>query len=120
VPPTIAAFQSDQKNQFGCQSFGVNGLSTGVLLATKTWTHVTSPLFPAGPPRVERDGEPISIPAAGDRAIGLPGRDAPAHIATPWRLLWPEHDQSARRLRRDLSSLKQALGDEARLWSRCG
>ena len=73
--------------------------------------------FLFGAPRFERDGENIHIPRRKSIALlaylaatGQPHRrDA---LAT---LFWPEDDQSTARanLRRELSRLKKALGDEA-------
>jgi DNA-binding SARP family transcriptional activator len=73
-------------------------------------------LFLLGPPRIELDGEGVSI--ARRKAVALlaylavtgrsHSRDA---LAT---LLWPEHDQSGARaeLRRALSTLKRGLGKD--------
>ena len=71
-------------------------------------------LFLLGPPRIERDGEPVEIGRR--KAVALlaylavtgPSSHSRDALAT---LLWPEYDQSRARagLRRTLSALRNAL-----------
>ncbi|HRJ44762.1 MAG TPA: hypothetical protein PL105_22895, partial [Caldilineaceae bacterium] len=70
-------------------------------------------LFLLGPPRVEIDGEAIAFPRQKSLALL-------AHLAVTGEqqrrdslaaLLWPESEDARGALRRELSSLKSALGD---------
>ena len=73
-------------------------------------------LFLLGPPRVERDGAPIAVDTR--KAIALLAYLAvtrqPHTRDTLAGLLWPDYDQAHARatLRRTLSALHKALGDE--------
>ncbi|MFW6070591.1 MAG: protein kinase domain-containing protein, partial [bacterium] len=75
-----------------------------------------------GAPRIERDGEPVSISRRKALALlaylAVTGR--PHSRDTLATLLWPDYDQSGARanLRRDLSRLKQSVGDELLLIDR--
>ncbi|HSM59080.1 MAG TPA: protein kinase [Candidatus Sulfomarinibacteraceae bacterium] len=75
-----------------------------------------------GAPRIERDGDPVSISRR--KAIALLAYLAvtgqPHSRDTLAAMLWPDYDQSGARanLRRDLSRLKQSVGDDVLLVDR--
>ena len=77
---------------------------------------VTSMLL--GPPRVERDGSPVAFDTRKAMALlavlALVERPRPRDVLA--ELLWPEHDAEHARgaLRRTLSTLRSAIGPEAR------
>jgi DNA-binding SARP family transcriptional activator/predicted ATPase len=70
-----------------------------------------------GPPRVERDGEPLDLRRRKSLALlaYLAVTDQPHSRDSLAALFWPEHDQSSARsnLRRELYRLKNALGERA-------
>ena len=79
-------------------------------------------MYLLGTPRIEEDGEPLSISRRKTVALlaYLAATNQPHNRDFLATLFWPENDQASARanLRRDLSRLKNALGADALLVDR--